>query len=199
MTDSWLNCRTKWPWPENRPSAPLYVTGEFAGWFGQVNEKALLTFIPPAKQVLEIGSWLGCSTRWLLDRVDRVVAIDHWKGGREHQINPVFDSLLPVLYDTFLTNCWEYRERLVAVRENSVDGIKAVQQTGWVPDLIYLDGGHDYPDVSADLEVLQEYYPHVPIVGDDWWWGGVRQAVQETSEKYDRKFTLVEGLAWILE
>ena len=126
------------------------------------------------------------------------MAVDHWKGGREHRINPVFDGLLPVLYETFLTNCWDYRDRLVPVRQNSVDGIQAVYETGWVPDLIYLDGGHDYEDVAADLKVLQQCYPQVPIVGDDWWWGGVRQALQETSEQHDRVLTVVEGLAWVL-
>lgn len=103
-----------------------------------------------------------------------------------------------MLYETFLTNCWDYRDRLVPVRQNSVDGIQAVYETGWVPDLIYLDGGHDYEDVAADLKVLQQCYPQVPIVGDDWWWGGVRQALQETSEQHDRVLTVVEGLAWVL-
>src|SRR5690606_40474206 len=59
---------------------------------------------PQSVLVVELGSWLGKSTRFLLRQAPHatVVAIDHWKGSAEHQRR--HRHRLISLYETFLVD-----------------------------------------------------------------------------------------------
>lgn len=61
------------------------------------------------KTVIEVGCWLGASTRAIaqfLSEDGKVYAVDHWKGSEEHQTQHILrhkDRLL-ILYEQFLSN-----------------------------------------------------------------------------------------------
>ncbi len=59
------------------------------------------------KNIIEVGSWLGCSTRHfaqLIPEDGKVFAIDHWLGSKEHFIMDEVKDWIPVLYQQFLSN-----------------------------------------------------------------------------------------------
>ena len=104
----------KYPWPEVKPDlAPLDQ-----GWFSGHNlfEEGLSKDM---QVIVELGSWLGKSTRFFLNQFPRsfLIAVDHWKGSQEHQIR--FQKLLPNLYENFLVNCWDYKDRLIPLRNST--------------------------------------------------------------------------------
>lgn len=83
------------------------------------------------------------------------------------------------LYETFLSECWDYRERIIPVRRKSIEGLKLVAEAGLTPDVIYIDGDHSYAAVHDDLVTALSLFPRSAILGDDWDWPGVKQAVEE--------------------
>jgi hypothetical protein len=112
-----------------------------------------------------------------------VIAVDHWVGSVEHANDPELASFLPRLYETFLSECWDYRDRVIPLRANSVDGLRRVHAAGLSPDVVYVDADHRYESVVADLTAALDLFPRATIVGDDWDWDSVRTAVEAVARQ----------------
>lgn len=178
--------RARFPWPEAPGAEP-----HMHGWFGEGNRRLLdYTFRhhkaagASPKVIVELGSWLGKSTQYLLENTTAdVIAIDHWKGSQEHLSAPKDYPLLPCLYETFLANCWQWRERLIPVRMTTTDGIALLRDLAIVPDLAYVDAAHDYESVLSDIQGLLTLNSEIDLTGDDFSpeWPGVCRAVRTVS------------------
>lgn len=133
-------------------------------------------------QVLEIGSWLGKSTRHianLLPEGGKVTAVDTWEGSEEHLDDPMLTSMLPTLYDQFLSNVIHsgLTDKIEPLKMTSLDA--SIQLQGSFFDLIYIDAAHATEFVMKDLKA---FFPYVEagrgiLCGDDWGWDTVRPAV----------------------
>lgn len=153
------------------------------GWYENHRQIESLVKLFHVKNVIEVGSWLGLSTRHiasLLPEGGKVYAIDHWKGSEEHQSS----SILPSLYQQFLSNVIHENlaHKIVPIRMASLDAAQCFRslQVPINPDLIYIDASHDTDSVYADLIA---WYPfvkdHGVLCGDDWNWNSVRVAVEK--------------------
>ena len=178
--------RDRYPWPAEKPNLPF----DGHGWFGWCHKAMLdVAFPKDAFVVVEMGSWLGMSTRYLLELAPNatVLAIDHWKGDESifRDGDDMVKGRLPNLYDQFLANCWEFRDRLIPMRTTTTDGIKEISDLQLLPQFIYLDASHEYKDVKNDLNAIGLYYPTVRLGGDDYGgkWKGVKKAVDEHAAK----------------
>lgn len=186
--------RRRYPWP-SKPEVP----GDDHSLFCNHSQVAKL-LSADMRLIVELGSWLGSSTRFILDHAPNavVLAIDHWKGSDYHLDRDYAKRRLPMLYETFLVNCWDYRDRLVPMRTTTVEGLLEVHALGLIPDFIYVDADHEYESVTLDLQLCVECFPTTRIVGDDWNWGEdlpVRRAALEFASK--RGITVVaEGNCW---
>ena len=145
-----------------------YAHREFSphGWFCRTNQKMLDLLCRQVRPsiVIEIGSWMGRSTRFLAERCDLVIAIDHWRGSAEHQVP--HGEKLPMLFDQFLSNCEPLRDKILPLRMASAD---AAQMPLPKADLIFIDGDHSEAAVAADI---QHYYGFLSdtgvMCGDDY-------------------------------
>jgi hypothetical protein len=163
-----------WQFPAEKPDVPPNPQG----WFSPENAAVLARLLNSAtRQVIELGSWLGMSTRHIASCAPNatIFAVDHWLGSSEHIIE--FRHLLENLYETFLVNCWEYRDRIVPCRADTSTGLIVLHHYNVSPDLIYIDASHDYESVRRDIKMCRQYFPSAQIVGDDWGWTSVRRAV----------------------
>lgn len=161
-----LQClKDKYPWPLRRPRLSFDPHGM---WYP--SNRLLLP--DTASVVLEIGSWLGSSTRAWLDRAPNstVVAVDTWEGSKDHFKTADCYERLPTLYAQFLYNCWEYRDRLIPVRRMSKEALPELAEVGLDPDFIWVDGSHEPEDILFDFTYSREHFPNASICGDDWDW-----------------------------
>jgi len=157
--------KSLYPWPEEKPDKPE----QHEQWFNPRKQILLREVVPrEAKLVVELGSWLGDSTRWFCDWCPdaTVVAVDTWLGSTEHLLKR--RDLLPVLYDTFLANCWEYRDRLIPFRNTSLSALNFLAGLKLKPDVIYIDSGHDFWGVLSELETSYGLFPKAIMIGDDY-------------------------------
>lgn len=151
------------------------------GWFDAFNMEFLAHFVGPGSVVVEIGAWLGKSTLWLASAVGpagHVYTIDHFKGSQEHHADP----RLSTLWETFVVNCWDSRERISPVRLDSRAGLLDLHQREVWPTLVYVDGAHDYETVVRDVLLAAFLWPDVQITGDDFDWPTVRAAVADAAK-----------------
>lgn len=159
--------RKRFPWPRRRPNVPR----DPQGWF----QKRHATYLAPhtglhVTEVVELGSWLGKSTRWWARNCPQatVYAVDTWRGSEEHRQQANWAAKLPRLYETFLANCWGYRKQIVPVRMDSREAIACLRSLGVTPQVVYIDAAHDEESVYRDVREAAEAWPRATLTGDDW-------------------------------
>jgi hypothetical protein len=180
------------------------------GWFSSENANALSYLIKKYKcrTIVELGSWLGKSTRFiakLLDSEGIVYAVDHWLGSDEHHREDRKDvsDILPVLYEQFLSNVIHEKleDKIVPLKMTTTEAAKILKVR---PDLVYVDASHDEKSVLSDLST---WYPLLNdsgiLCGDDWTWAqqGV-YPVREAVKKFAKKNALeieTNGPFWLLK
>ena len=174
--------KRRYPWPL---AAPEVVQDWGPEWFldneSMGHTGPLLQFVgTDTRVILELGSFVGRSTACFLRICPQahVIAIDTWQGSPEHAADPSLKTLLPIIYEVFQKNLWEFRHRLTAIRETTLDGMAIVHSCGVVPDLIYVDADHATESVVNDILCARQLFPQARISGDDWAWDSVRDGVK---------------------
>lgn len=148
--------------------------------------------------VVEIGVWKGGSTIFMASELKRrgmdsvVIAIDTWLGSSEHwsddqyfgEMN--FRSGYPAMYHKFISNVkrMDVEDHVVPLPLDSLNAAHFLTQRNISPNMIHLDGGHDYDSVMADLRIWWPLLsPGGMFIGDDYdpngAWVTVRQAFDD--------------------
>jgi hypothetical protein len=186
------------PWPATRPEVEL--PREHLGWLDEGVRRLLAGALSgETRLVVELGAWLGLSTRWLADHAPgaTVVTIDHWRGSPEHHARPAWRALLPTLYETFLAMCWPYRDRVIPLRLTTLAGLQVVADYRLCPDLVYVDAEHSYQAVLSELELAGRLFPTAALVGDDYPHPPVRAAVDDFARRHGLAIR-ADGNGWSL-
>lgn len=161
-----------YPWPAIRPVASEGSVGKDGWGRGWPLPENIIgsNLSEETRLVVELGTWLGNSARFMLKHAPNatVICVDHWNGSPEHYSRKDCADSLPTLYEDFLSICWEERDRLIPVRETTLDGMRLVAELCLVPDLVFIDAAHDYESVKADLETANRLFPEATIIGDDY-------------------------------
>lgn len=142
------------------------------GWMTETELRWLAEQAAVHNLIVELGSFCGRSTRALADNTHgKVIAVDDWNGVRDLQVEP------QDWYGIF--------------RENLKDHIESGKVIPWridhrvvrptmEPDMVFIDGNHDYQDVCDDIKT---WLPAIKrgglICGHDMDWFGVKMAVNQ--------------------
>lgn len=185
----------QYPWPLQQPVVP---PPPHRDWFSPNTQQVLEKTVPrDARVIVEVGSFLGRSTRFLSEHAPQatIIAIDHWLGTPSMEQDPELVEFLPRLYDSFLSECWALKDRTIPLRADSVQGLRKVAAAGIEPDVVFIDADHRYDSVVADLTTTLDLFPGVRIAGDDWNWPDVARAVRDVTG--NRGISYEEhGTAW---
>ena len=185
------------------------------GWLHNSNQRLLSRAIKTLKPkiVLELGTWLGTSTKFMLEQDPNliIICVDHWKGGftikdnlenkdklsyEDKKINDILKK--DILYETFIKNIWKFRNRIIPFRIDGREAIKIISKNKIPIDLIYLDMDHEYEPVFNDLEIIEKYLPNINIIGDDLkFHEGVGKAVYKFLKNKKFKLELDQNSYWI--
>lgn len=158
------------------------------GWYQNGPQIEILFESRPIHTVVEVGCWLGLSTRHIASLVGpegRVYAVDHWLGSEEHQPGEAhWHPALDHLYEQFLSNVIHagLQEIIVPIRMPSLEAAQLglFQEV----DLIYIDASHETEDVYRDLVAWFPYVEgHGILCGDDWGWESVQRAVKRFAKE----------------
>ena len=172
------------------------------GWFDFPDlYRFILSRIDNA-EIVEVGSWLGKSAAFMAVEISnsnkniKFHCVDTWNGSEEHSDNQLVIN--DQLYNKFLENIDPVKKYINPIRKSSVEAAKDFADNSL--DFIFIDAGHSYDDVKADIKA---WYPKLKaggyIGGHDYSsaWPGVAQAVQEFSTENNLIVSLVEKSCWI--
>ena len=166
---------------------------------GWMNQSVLYLFDAYVKRdlkvILELGSWFGQSALEMCSRTDaQIITVDSYEFKKEWLagIKSLDQSKLDNIREHFYANLWEHKDQVTPLYMQSVSGIQEVKRFGIIPDLIYVDAGHGYEDVEADLRHSFHAFPNAQIIGDDWNLGGVAKAVLEFCTTHGKRVQLYD-------
>lgn len=175
------------------------------GWHGNGHLLEELIRKHNVKTVVEVGSWMGLSTRdiaTMLPEGGIVYAIDTWNGSPEEFHDPsvlASPEVLATLYDQFLSNVihTNLTHKIIPIH---MESCKAATIFSDHPDLIYIDGCHTYEAVLQDLEAWWPFVKESGILcGDDYYnSSGVSRAVTEFALT-NTLHVIVTGNFWYIE
>jgi hypothetical protein len=151
----------------------------------------------------ELGCFTGGGVKHVLSiKKDLFVcAVDTWDNevflsGLEPQHTKIRQDVEQnSLYDAFLANIWAYKEQVLPLKMDSIDGVKKIKELGIYPDLIYIDSSHQYQHTKNELNTIDDLFPDCVICGDDYSnnYKGVIQAVDEFVKSKNYNTTIIDG------
>jgi precorrin-6B methylase 2 len=104
----------------------------------------------PNLHFLEIGSYEGRSTVWLLENIltsntSTITCIDTFEGSIEHILH--FQNDIKNLFDIFSHNISKFKNKVNIIKDKSQDALKKINEKY---DFIYVDGDHKASSVIED-------------------------------------------------
>ena len=196
---AWAELKDQYPFPSMMPQLDVNIKGwrtwreHFVRRLGGRNNPI----------ILEVGSWFGKNVLELLELVPdcKIISVDTWEGGPEHQEGELhYQPELGYLYEQFIRNVWDYRDRVLPIRALSWDGMEEVAKAGLEPDLVYIDAGHTFDCVFKDLETATRLFGSSIICGDDYDWvekNEVREVVERFCAANSLEFSNFERFWWL--
>lgn len=136
---------------------------------------------------VEVGCWMGGTTRLLADQGFHVFTVDHWKGSEDSE-DPLNLKIQAAaigqvkLFQTFCANMGGYLFRSVFPLIGNSTTIASVWPAELKIHFLFIDGDHSYEGCLSDI---QNWTPHVAKGGiiaihDFGVFAGVNRAVIET-------------------
>jgi SAM-dependent methyltransferase len=137
-------------------------------WFSGYIPSWVEVFVHYGKpeRVLEIGSFEGRSTCWLLERTKaRMTCVDTWEGSDEHTV-----SHKEGLFERFRENIEPWKDRVTIMRGESGVMLRQIPCEEQY-DFIYIDGSHRARDVLEDAVLAWRLLkPSGVLIFDDFNW-----------------------------
>jgi predicted O-methyltransferase YrrM len=143
-----------------------WFSGNIPVWsqcLAKLKDKADLKF-------LEIGSFQGKSTVWLLENIltnpsSTLTCIDTFEGSIENTEQQKYK-----LFEIFQHNIEPFKNQVEWIRGYSQDAMRSMPRTPTF-DFIYIDGSHDGPDVLEDsVLAFPMLKPGGVLIWDDYGW-----------------------------
>lgn len=166
------------------------------GWMKPMELAWLSEQAKTRRNIVEIGSWMGRSTKALAIPCEgTVTAVDTWEGTpAEH--SEIMKGLTPDnLFKAFQIHTADC-QNITPLRMKSVDA--AAQFVGKQFDMIFIDAAHDYENVKADIEAWEPLLAEGGLLcGHDFNYAdGVKKAVNEYLPGF---FMIPDGDIWYWE
>lgn len=118
------------------------------------------------ENILEIGSFQGRSTCWLLENTQaHVTCIDTWEGSPENSEDEKKD-----LFEIFKQNIEPWGDRVTVIRDRSDEALRKFKPEP-IFDFVYVDGSHHAWDIIDDAVLSWKLLkPNGVMIFDDFEW-----------------------------
>jgi hypothetical protein len=109
-------------------------------------------------------------------------SVEHWTTMTEFIKKESLINGRPNVYNQFLSNVISVglQNNITPFPIDSVNGALTLSHFDVKADMVYIDAGHDYDSVVADLILYKDIVrPGGFLLGDDWFHGPIKQAVSD--------------------
>lgn len=157
------------------------------GWMGKQSRKWLAKRAFKSTRIVEVGAWLGRSTKVLAKWTSGCVwSVDTWAGTpADPEQHALYADQIATRdpYEEFCENLAPEIKagKVIPVKARSVDAAAQLfAEHGRVFDFVFIDADHSYEGCAGDIEAYEPLVrPKGVLAGHDYHWPGVKQAVDE--------------------
>jgi predicted O-methyltransferase YrrM len=145
---------------------------------------------------MEIGSWEGRSALFFLNYLphSRVVCIDTFEGGQEHQIRAKEEDFLPHIEKRFDANTAAFASRIEKIKARSSDALAELGLANRRFDVAYIDGSHRAVDVYSDAALTWPLMaPGALVIFDDYQWDMMPEPLDNPRQGVDAFLATFKG------
>jgi len=163
-----------YPFRDERVARAMFIPG----WMTPRELSQLADWAREHRTIVEVGSHVGRSTRALADNTaGTVIAFDDWQGPRD--LSGRDSERVPA--DCEGAFRFNLKDHLESGKVRMVKGDHAQpEQVSAQPDMVFLDGSHDYAQFKRDLAYWMTALADGGLLcGHDSDWPGVQQALNE--------------------
>jgi len=151
-------------------------------------------------RMVEIGSYVGDSTKVFAERFEKVFAIDPWRNGYDDSDAASYQFDMAKVELQFDTLCSEYKNiEKMKCRSDQGYYLLNVNYPGKVFDFVYIDGLHSYEGVKHDIHIWKWKIKEGGFIGGHDYsmkkFPGVVQAVNE----YKMPDMTFSDTSWIIK
>lgn len=147
-------------------------------------------------QILEIGSYLGCSATCFgamlsLQGKGRIFCIDTWQ-------NDAMTEGSKDTYQAFMENTKEFRQFIVPVKGFSTEVVTEVRKQTPELDMLFIDGDHSYEGAKNDWDAYKNFlHPGSVVIFHDYGWAeGVKRVIEEDARPITSDSGSLPNLWW---
>lgn len=161
---------------------------QIEGWMTEGELRWLAEQAKVHHTIVEIGCFIGRSTRALVDNTDGIVyAVDFWDSSWYTEVRAndpeAYDKVVskyPKPYVTFCNNFFDVSDRVRIIKLSSIRDFPF----DVAPDMVFIDGSHLYDSVLTDIRNAQRMIRKGGLIcGHDYIyanWPDVKRAVNES-------------------
>lgn len=164
------------------------------GWMSNEELGCLYDRASQMESVIEIGSWRGRSSyalaAALLERGGVLFCVDHFRGSLSELSDSHQDAKTQDIYAQFVENVRPL-PNIIAVKEDSCNASKLFNTP---VDMVFIDGEHTEPAVTADIEAWKPKTRKL-LCGHDLTLQGVSKALDKSGLPFKRG----AGSIWYVE
>jgi hypothetical protein len=148
---------------------------------GRIDIEPIINYTKNRNEAVEIGSWVGNTTKQLSNKFEKVYAIDPYEGGYDDE-DKCSSQPMDEIENEFKENM-KGLKNIVHIKEKSNQAINKFEDESL--DFVFIDGSHKYEDVKEDIETWKnKIAPNGCIAGHDYHIiEGVTKAVDEIFPK----------------
>lgn len=159
----------------------LTIAEATQGWMSHKELTWLAQQAQKHQTIVEVGCYLGRSTRALGDNTSGVVyAIDDFKGPRDMVLPDAIRHNVFSLFRYNVGSLIQENKVIPVIGDHSNAALLEVQ-----PDMVFIDGSHLYQDVKRDIDLWKSRLIKGGLLcGHDIEFSDVIRAVQETVGEY---------------
>ncbi len=121
----------------------------------------------------ELGSNTGNSLLYACERLPKetmLFAVDIWPSDSDilTQVGKKFENKCSTLYETFLVNCWDHKEKIIPLRMTMIEGLEQIYNLNIPLDLIYVDVSYKYEYAKDIILTSLRLFPNAVIYGNNY-------------------------------
>lgn len=189
------NFAAQYPWPPKKPEAPPLPQRDRLPV--ETQDLLAMSVSELTRLIVEVGASTGRAARFLAGLAPQatIVAVDPWEELPDWENDPELAPHVPRLHESFLAECWSYRDQIIPVKAASVEGLQRIGESGLAADLVHLNSSPTFQSVKRDLLLALDLFPQAVIVGEHFHQEDARAAVEAVAEERKIPFE-AQGSCW---
>ncbi len=156
------------PWPKEVPSLGI-VCQQPVRRTEQTTRLLAGALSSETRLVVQLGARSGSCSVFIAERPSgaAVVTIDQWETILATHGQPQRHSDLATAYDTFLSTCWPYRDRIIPLSMTPLEGLKTLATYSLLPDIVYMYSYDSPVDLLSILAFSRRLFPGAVLMGEE--------------------------------